>query len=66
MRYQKPIGGDCEGSWLARLGIAKRTDTGKARKVWAMEIYESHLPKLEPVADKSFASELHREASHWA
>ena len=39
------------------LGVAKFTDTGKALKEWAVEMYESHLPKLEPVADTSFASE---------
>ena len=39
------------------LGVAKFTDTGKALKEWAVEMYESNLPKLEPVADTSFASE---------
>ena len=39
------------------LGVAKFTDTGKALKEWAVEMFESNLPKLEPVADTSFASE---------
>ena len=39
------------------LGTAKFTDSGKALKEWAVEMYESNLPKLEPVADTSFASE---------
>ncbi len=39
------------------LAQAKFTDTGKALKEWAVEMYESNLPKLEPVADTSFASE---------
>ena len=38
------------------LGVAKFTDSGKALKEWAVEMYETHLPKLEPVADTSFAS----------
>ena len=39
------------------LGVAKFTDSGKALKEWAVEMYESNLPKPEPVADTSFASE---------
>ena len=39
------------------LAQAKFTDTGKALKEWAVGMYESNLPKLEPVADTSFASE---------
>ena len=43
------------------LGTAKFTDTGKALKAWAVEMYESNLPKLEPVPDTSFASEAMSE-----
>ena len=39
------------------LGVAKFTDSGKALKEWAVEMFDSNLPKLEPVADTSFASE---------
>ncbi len=39
------------------LGVAKFTDSGKALKEWAVEMCESTLPKPEPVADTSFASE---------
>ena len=41
------------------LGVAKHTDTGKALKAWAVEIAASDLPKPDPVADTSFASDTH-------
>ena len=44
------------------LGVAKFTDTGKALKEWAVEMFESNLPKPEPVADTSFASEVMDES----
>ena len=43
------------------LGTAKFTDSGKALKAWAVEMYESNLPKPEPVPDTSFASEIEEE-----
>ena len=43
------------------LGVAKHTDTGKALKAWAVETAASVLPKPEPVADTSFASEALEE-----
>ena len=43
------------------LGTAKFTDSGKALKQWAVEMYESNLPKPEPIADTSFASEAMEE-----
>ena len=44
------------------LGTAKYTDTGKALKEWAVEMVEATLPKPEPRADTSFASEALEEA----
>ena len=43
------------------LGTAKFTESGKALKQWAVEMYESNLPKPEPIADTSFASEAMEE-----
>ena len=43
------------------LGTAKFTGSGKARRQWAVEMYESNLPKPEPIADTSFASEAMEE-----
>ncbi len=40
------------------LGTAKFTDSGKALKEWCLEMFDSNLPKPEPVADTSFASEV--------
>jgi hypothetical protein len=37
--------------------LAKHTDTGKALKAWCVETAAACLPKPEPVADTSFASE---------
>lgn len=39
------------------LGVAKFTDLGKALKEWAIGLFEDNLPKPEPVADTSFASD---------
>ena len=39
------------------LGVAKFTDTGKQLKDWCLEMFDKNLPKLEPVADTSFASD---------
>ena len=44
------------------LGVAKFTDTGKALKAWAEEMSLSDLPKPEPIADTSFASEAMDDA----
>ena len=43
------------------LGVAKHTDTGKALKAWCVETAAACLPKPEPVADTSFASEAMAE-----
>ena len=51
---------DPKNCWRV-LGVAKFTDIGKALKEWAVEMYESNLPKPEPVADTSFASEAMEE-----
>jgi len=40
------------------LGVAKFTDTGKALKDWCLEMFDNNLPKPEPVADTSFASDI--------
>ena len=44
------------------LGVAKHTDTGKALKAWCVETAAACLPKPEPVADTSFASEAMEES----
>ena len=44
------------------MGNAKYTDTAKALKEWAVEMVEATLPKPEPRADTSFASEALEEA----
>lgn len=47
------------------LGVAKFTDTGKALKQWAVEMYESTLPKPEldmaAIAAEGFGPEAHAE-----
>ena len=43
------------------LGTAKFTDSGKALKEWAVGLFDDNLPKPEPVADTSFASEAMAE-----
>ena len=48
---------DPKEAWRT-LGVAKFTDTGKALKEWAIGLYEDNLPKPEPVADTSFASDI--------
>ena len=48
------------------LGVAKFTDTGKALKEWAVEMYESALPKPEldmaVIAAQGFGPEAHEES----
>ena len=51
---------DPKNCWRV-LGVAKFTDTGKALKEWAVGLFEDNLPKPEPVADTSFASEAMSE-----
>ena len=43
------------------LGVAKFTDSGKQLKDWCLEMFDKNLPKLEPLADTSFASEAMEE-----
>ena len=51
---------DPKNCWRV-LGVAKFTDTGKALKERAVGLFEDNLPKPEPVADTSFASEAMAE-----
>ena len=47
------------------LGVAKFTDTGKALKEWAVEMFESNLPKpgldMGAIAAEGFGPEAHEE-----
>ena len=45
------------------LGVAMYTDSGKQLKEWCLEMFDKNLPKLEPVADTSFASDEALEES---
>jgi hypothetical protein len=37
--------------------------TGKQLKEWCLEMFDKNLPKLEPIADTSFASDEAMEES---
>ena len=55
---------DPKNCWRV-LGVAKFTETGKALKAWAVEMYESALPKPEldmaVIAAQGFGPEAHEE-----
>ncbi len=55
---------DPKNCWRV-LGVAKFTNTGKALKEWAVEMYESNLPKPEldmaVIAVEGFGPEAHQE-----
>ncbi len=55
---------DPKNCWRV-LGQAKFTDTGKALKAWAVEMYENNLPKPEldmaAIAAQGFGPEAHTD-----